>query len=94
MEHLNSGIQLAKEAQEARLRDAETQHRISHLNRTGQTTQAYQLLTNMSKKSEKQGKIMLKVGASTLESSDGLLTLPLGFDGLVDRFICRKLGPP
>lgn len=61
LEDMQQGIGLARKAVEARLRDAETQNRLSHLHRTGQTTQAYQILTNMSKNAKNQGKIMVKV---------------------------------
>ncbi|EDQ84871.1 uncharacterized protein MONBRDRAFT_12455 [Monosiga brevicollis MX1] len=61
LQHLQAGVQLAKTAAEAKLRNAEAQHRLSHLNRTGQTTEAYQFLTDMSKKEDKQNKVLLKI---------------------------------
>jgi hypothetical protein len=66
---MQHGVHLARVATEERMRDAETQNRLSHLNRIGQTTQAYQILTDRAKNSKSQGKVLIKVALPENQSA-------------------------
>eukprot|EP00056_Hartaetosiga_gracilis_P008540 m.122085 g.122085 ORF g.122085 m.122085 type:complete len:346 (+) comp12932_c3_seq9:220-1257(+) len=91
---VEEAIQASKEIDDALQRDVIMQHRLQHLNRTGQTTEAFQILLENSKKQENQGKVMVRV---TLPSSQSTVTTCLPSCSLQEllKTICakRKLDP-